>query len=162
MSQRETYFLTFLLDHHRFAIPVEDVEKVERAVAITPVPESGKLLHGVIDYHGTLLPVINLRQKFSLDPTEITPDHKLLIVSTHLRQLAILVDEVGEVTKIPEKEIFETKTAAARLSKNDESGRNLLFNDKNGIVILYELESLLSGELDNEINQLQEVLSEKK
>lgn len=161
MHETGTDFLVFLIEHHRFAIPVKDVEKVIRAVAITQVPESGDLLYGVFNYHGTLLPVINLRYKFSLDPKEITPEQRLLIVNTQLRQIAIVVDEVEEVTSIPEKELFEAK-AAESASKKEVAGRTLLFNDKKGIVILYELERLLSGELDKEINRLRDLLSEKK
>ncbi|MDZ7776466.1 MAG: chemotaxis protein CheW [Bacteroidales bacterium] len=161
MRERGTDFLIFLIEHHRFAIPVKDVEKVIRAVTITQVPESGDLLHGVFNYHGILLPVINLRRKFSFDPKEISPEQRLLIVNTHLRQIAILVDEVEEVTSVSEKELFQAK-AAENSSNDDEAGSTLLFSDKNGIIILYELERLLSGELDKEINRLRELLSKKE
>lgn len=161
MSERGTDFLTFIIERHRFALPVKDVEKVIRAVAITPVPDSGELLHGVFNYHGTLLPVISLRRKFSLKPKEVSPEQRLLIVNTHLRQIAILMDEVGEVITIPEKELFEAKATISN-SSNKEDERTLLFNDKNGIIILYELERLLAGKLDNEINHLRGLLSEKE
>lgn len=161
MNERETDFLTFQIENHSFAIPVQDIEKVERAVEITDVPGSGALLHGVVDYHGTLLPVINLRQKFALAPKEITPEQKLLIVNTHLRQIAILVDEVGEVTTIPEKETYEANALTSKTNSKTEK-RTLLFNKQNEIVILYEMEGLLAGELDKEIKQLRELLFEKE
>lgn len=161
MSERGSDFLTFFIDYHRFAIPVKDVEKVERAVTITPVPESGESMYGVFNYHGTLLPVINLRSKFSIEPKEINYKQRLLIVNTPLRQLAIVVDDVGEVSTVCKEDLSEA-VAIENHSKRDVIGRALAFNDKNGIVILYKLESLLSGELDNELSQLHELLRRKE
>lgn len=64
-------YLIFHLDAHLFAFPIEDVKRVVQMVAIRPLSQSSKHLLGVIDFHGTIISVVNFRTLLGLPPKEV-------------------------------------------------------------------------------------------
>ena len=156
MSERGTDFLTFKLDDYKLAIPVAEVERVVRALAVTSIPDSGDLLYGSFNYHGKIIPVINLRVKFNLPDKELTPEQRFLILTTSKRTIALVTDEVNDVVTITEKEIFEAQGSLTDTSTEDSS---LLFSDKRGIAIILDLEDLLSGNLKIQLEKAKEHLT---
>ncbi len=156
MSERGTDFLTFKLDDYKLAIPVAEVERVVRALAVTSIPDSGDLLYGSLNYHGKILPVINLRAKFNLPDKELMPEQRFLILNTSKRTIVLIADEVNDIVAITEKEIFEAKGS---LSKTDAESNSLLFSNKRDIAIILDLEDLLSGDLKIQIEKAKEHLT---
>ena len=51
--------VVFRLDERRYALPLAVVERVVRAVDVTPLPKAPPMVLGVIDVHGRVLPVLN-------------------------------------------------------------------------------------------------------
>ncbi len=49
--------VSFFLDDRRFAVPLSTVMRVERIVAITPLPKAPDIVLGVINMHGQIIPV---------------------------------------------------------------------------------------------------------
>ncbi len=59
MSQNSLHRLVvFLLDEQRYAVPMSAVERVVPMVAVSPLPKSPAIALGVINLHGTAIPVI--------------------------------------------------------------------------------------------------------
>lgn len=58
-------FLAFDLDGNQYAIEVERVEVVLETIPITRVPKASAHLKGVINYRGAVIPVADLRNRFS-------------------------------------------------------------------------------------------------
>ena len=48
----DTQVVIFLLDEQRYAVPMDSVERVIRAVAVTPVPETPEFVLGLINMAG--------------------------------------------------------------------------------------------------------------
>ena len=63
--------LIFRLDATRYAIPLETVERVIRAVAVTPVREESSTLWGVINLRGEIVPVIDTRRLLGLSERDL-------------------------------------------------------------------------------------------
>jgi purine-binding chemotaxis protein CheW len=53
------------LDDRRFAMPLSAVVRVERIVAITPLPKAPEIVLGVINMHGQVIPVREKGFKFA-------------------------------------------------------------------------------------------------
>jgi len=53
---------------------VSAVEKVVRAVEITPLPKAPEIVVGVINAQGRILPVLDIRKRFRLPAREMKPD----------------------------------------------------------------------------------------
>jgi len=94
-------YLSFRLGEEVFAINVSKVLNILEMKPITRVPKSPEYMKGVINLRGTVLPVVDLRLKFSLPENEITVDTNIIVLNIDKEgepvTLGILVDSVKEV-----------------------------------------------------------------
>lgn len=93
-------FLVFRLGEDEFALPIEVVDEVAPAPAqITRVPKAPTFLEGVINLRGDVLPVIDQRRRFDMDPAPDGVQRRLVVVRTEKHRAGILVDGVSEVLR---------------------------------------------------------------
>lgn len=76
-----------------FALPVNSVERILRMAEITPLPSSVNGIVGVLNYRGTVLPIVDPRPTLGVPPTAPMPDQYLVLVVAENRFL-LWVDEV--------------------------------------------------------------------
>lgn len=88
------HFIVFKLEDKQFALPLDPVERVVRAVEITTLPEVPTIVRGIVNYKGTVLPVIDIRSRFHLQEREIRLNDQFIIVHTAKRSIALLADTV--------------------------------------------------------------------
>jgi purine-binding chemotaxis protein CheW len=69
-------------------------------IAVAPLPKSPSITLGVINLHGRVLPVVDLRRRFNLPLREYGLTTHLLVVHTTQRQLGLPVDEVVGVMEV--------------------------------------------------------------
>lgn len=91
-----------------FAVPVKDVAEAAQTVWTSPLPGGKGPLAGAINYRGTLIPAIDLREALSGERAVLNPDAYYVIVNAGCRKLAIAADEIGDVVK------FESADAAGK------------------------------------------------
>jgi purine-binding chemotaxis protein CheW len=89
-----TQIIQFVLDGNRYALPLANVERIVRAVEITPLPAGPEIALGIIDVGGKLHPVLDIRGRFGLPSREISPENHFLIVKMPGRSVVFAVDEV--------------------------------------------------------------------
>jgi purine-binding chemotaxis protein CheW len=94
------HYVGFRLGGQHYALPLEYVERALRMVAITPVPEAPPWVVGVINVHGRVVPVLDLRWRLRLPAREPGLDDRLLIVQVGGHTLALVVDRVTEVLEV--------------------------------------------------------------
>ncbi len=90
-------YLIFKLDNHNYGLPLEFVSRVIRAVEIIPVPNETPLIRGVINLHGEMVSVIDLRALFNLPLRNIQLSDRLILLSVDERQMALLADAVDGI-----------------------------------------------------------------
>lgn len=96
------HFIVFMLEDKTFALPLDPVDRVVRAVEITALPEAPAIVCGIINYRGTVLPVIDIRSGFHLPQRDLRLSDQFIIVQTAVRRIALLVDTViGDIEKNP-------------------------------------------------------------
>ena len=84
----------FRLDDQRYALRLDAVERVIRAVAATQVPETPAFVLGLVNLAGQLLPVVSLRRCLGLPDRPIRPEDQFVIARTSRLAMALVVDEV--------------------------------------------------------------------
>ncbi len=97
----------FSLDEPRYALPVSDVVRVVRAVEITPLPKVPDVVLGVINFHGVIIPVIDIRKRFHLPQRDMQLEDQFIIARTSQRLMAIVVDSVNGVYQLEHHQIVE-------------------------------------------------------
>ncbi len=78
------------VDGQTYALHLEAVDRIVRAVEVTPLPGAPVIVLGAIDVEGRVLPVLNLRRRLRLPEREIGPADQFLIARTERRAVALL------------------------------------------------------------------------
>jgi len=105
-------YLTFQLDREEFGIGVLQVREIMALQDITAVPQTPAYVKGVINLRGKVIPVICLRARFGLPPTEYGARTSVIVVEvlgeTGTLQVGVIVDGVSEVLNVAASEIEPT------------------------------------------------------
>jgi len=147
-------FLTFLLADECYGVEVLKIREIIRMQKITPVPQMPIHVKGVINLRGKVIPVVDLRVKFSLPAEEATERTCIIVVDVEGSQgvnslLGLVVDAVEEVLNITEGEVEPSPDFGTRLSNECCLG---IAKVKEGVKTLLDIEKVVSGELSGELS----------
>jgi purine-binding chemotaxis protein CheW len=92
--------LAFSLDELRYALPLSVVERVIRAVETTPLPKAPKIVLGVINAKGAIIPVMDVRSRFRLPLKGIDCNDRFILARTPARVVALAVDAVSGILEL--------------------------------------------------------------
>jgi purine-binding chemotaxis protein CheW len=163
MSQ-QLRFVVFTLDEGRFALPLEAVERIVRAVAVTTLPKAPTIVLGIINVQGEIIPVINLRWRNNLPARSLGPDDEFIIARHSLadaseRAVALWVDAVEGVLECRSDEVLP----AAQLYSGVEYITGAIKREGR-IILIQDLEQSLSASeaatLDAALTQNDETASD--
>ena len=102
-------YLSFHVGPEEFAIGVLGVREIMGMQDVTAVPHTPAYVKGIINLRGKVVPVVDLRLKFGMPPTEYTARTCIVVVdlagegSSVL--MGVIVDSVSEVMNITAGEI---------------------------------------------------------
>ncbi|MEP6583529.1 MAG: chemotaxis protein CheW [Ginsengibacter sp.] len=117
MIQQMESYLTFKLDDELFAINVSKVLEILEVKPITKIPKSPSFMKGVINLRGNILPVIDTRNKFCMQPEDFTIDTCIIVLSinaeTELLLVGAIVDSVQKVIDIAAESIQPSSSMGA-------------------------------------------------
>lgn len=97
--------IVFKLGTEEYGIEVERVQTIERMLPITRVPKTYSFVKGVVNLRGVVIPVIDLRGRFSLPETEYTDQTRIIIVTVSDMQVGFIVDSANDVVDLNENDI---------------------------------------------------------
>jgi purine-binding chemotaxis protein CheW len=97
--------VVFTLDEQQYALNLSCVERIVRAVEITPLPDAPEMVLGVINVEGRVIPVLNTRKRLGLRERELELQDLFIIVSENGRTFALVADEVRPVLEVPPQEV---------------------------------------------------------
>jgi len=104
-----TQYLTFTLAEEVYAVDVGRVREILEISNITKVPQSPEFMRGVINLRGNVVPVIDMRVKFGMSPTERTINTCIIVVEVKMGDevviLGSLADSVQEVIEMEPSQI---------------------------------------------------------
>ena len=131
--------VVFRLDERRYALPLAVVERVVRAVDVTPLPKASPIVLGAINVHGRVLPVLNVRKRFLMPEREIGPADWFLLAHTARHTVVLVVDESEGVVERTQAEVVRSTQIVPDL---DHFPGVLRLDD--GMVLIHDLEKFLS------------------
>jgi purine-binding chemotaxis protein CheW len=83
-----------------YVIPATQVLHLEAYEGATHVPGTPRYVAGLVQVRGRVVPVIDLRLRFGLEPTPRSLDHRVVVVQDGARVVGLLVDSAREVVQI--------------------------------------------------------------
>jgi purine-binding chemotaxis protein CheW len=90
-------YVVFQIGEGSYSIPLEEVFQIIRYENVTGVPTAPPFVDGVINIGGDVIPVVNLRTRFSLEREEATRKNRVIIVQRQEVRYGVLVDSVREI-----------------------------------------------------------------
>lgn len=93
--------LTFKLAGEEYGLGILTVQEIRGWSAVTAIPHAPAWVLGVIDLRGVVVPVIDLRRRFQLEPAQFGPSTVVIVLRVpgagEDRTVGLVVDEVSEV-----------------------------------------------------------------
>lgn len=97
-------YLAFCLAKQDYGIAILQVREIIGLVDITRVPCTDSFIRGVINLRGKIIPVIDLRMKFGMEPCPATEQTVIIVVQYATTRgeitMGVLVDQVQEVMSL--------------------------------------------------------------
>ncbi len=135
--------VVFTLGEQRYGLPLSSVERAVRMVEITPLPKAPDIVLGVINVHGRLVPVVNLRRRFRLPERDIALTDQIIVAHTRQRPVALVADAVQDVMTYSQEHVVD----ANQILPGIEYIEGVLKLD-DGMLLIHDLDGFLS--LDEE------------
>ncbi len=142
------YLLIFTLDKQRFALPVSSMERVFPVVEVTSLPDAPDIVTGIVNIHGSIIPVFNIRRRFRLPETAVNLTDKLIIARTAGRSVGIVVDAVSDVMEYPEKDIVNADKIVPGMEYIDGVAKL----DDN-MILIHNIDKFLSPGEENKLDE---------
>lgn len=93
--------LEFRLATERYALENRYVENVHPLRDLTPLPCTPPFILGLVNIHGRILPVIDLKKFFCLPEHGLTDLHRVILIRGNDLELGLLADVIVSVRSIP-------------------------------------------------------------
>jgi len=139
-----TQYVVFSINQQFFGIEIFKIKEVLSYRKITPLPQAGGFIKGIINLLGAVIPVFDLREKFNM-PTaaEFTQFHVIIVIEISGRIMGVIVDDVSDVVEISPEEFQTTDDLPSNVQREYLKGVGKK-NDK--MIILLDMDYLLSSE----------------
>jgi purine-binding chemotaxis protein CheW len=131
--------VVFFVGGKRCALRLSAVERVLRAVAVTPVTEASEMILGVVALPGRVLPVVDLRFQLGLPRKEIELSDRFLIVRTNRSSLIVIADAVAGVIEYEPGDLASVRRILPRAASVDGV---VCFSD--GLSYVHDLDAFLA------------------
>jgi purine-binding chemotaxis protein CheW len=105
--------LLFAVAGQRYAMPLDTVERVIRAVELSAPPGSPAGIRGNFSLHGRIVPVADIRRHLGLPDKDVALDDRILILRTATGFLGLLTDGDTDIANYAAGE-FDALEAVAR------------------------------------------------
>lgn len=95
----EIQIVTFRVGTQEFGLNVFQVERILRYEAPSALPKAPDFLEGVVQFDGSIVPVVDLRKRLSL-PAEQREDTRMMVLDVDGQRVGIIVDQVLDVLRV--------------------------------------------------------------
>ncbi|MCH8815352.1 MAG: purine-binding chemotaxis protein CheW [Chloroflexi bacterium] len=142
-QSEERQLVVFDLGGEVYGVDINSVREIIRMQAITRVPNAPEFVEGIINLRGKVIPIIDLRKRFSLEIGEETAETRIVVVDIAGEDIGVTVDAVTEVMRIASDAVEPTGDLIAT---DDSYYIEGIANLGESLIILLDLDKVLSKE----------------
>jgi len=133
--------VTYSLGNEKYGIDIVKVQEIIRVPEITRVPQMPDFIEGIINLRGHVIPIIDLRHRFTLGDAPDNADRRIIVVSALNRTLGFIVDTVSHVIKIPVRQIEPPPAIIAGIEREFITGVAMA---EGSLIIILDLDKILT------------------
>ena len=140
--------VVFSLDDRQYALRhLSSVEKVVHAVQVTALPKAPEMLLGLVNVHGQIVPVVNIRKRFCL-PHRDADTTDLLVIAKTSRRLGFFADTVTGIVEVPSEAVVSANKLFPGLEHIDGIAKL-----KDGMILIDDLDQVFSPEEEQALDK---------
>ena len=98
-------FMTFQTGKEFFGIRISEVKEIIAMQPIAAIPEVDDYIKGLINLRGKIIPVIDVRVRFKMEPTEYTDRTCIIVIDVKSTMIGLIVERIAEVDTIADDSI---------------------------------------------------------
>lgn len=139
-------FLTFELANEVYGVEILKVQEIRGWEAVRVIPNAPSFIKGVLNLRGSVIPIVDLRERFSLDRADYT--HKTVVIVLCIKHhrtdtfvMGIVADAVSDVLDIKTGEIKKAPNFGSQLDTRYMRG---MYVYKKGMIMLLDVDKLLN------------------
>lgn len=144
--------VSFHLGNEEYGVDISQVQEIIRMVEITHVPRAPHFMEGVINLRGQLIPIIDLRTRFSMGRVDHTKSTRIVVTEIGSKRVGIVVDSVSEVLNIPMEQVEDAPDMIAGVGTEYIQGVGKV-NDR--LIILLDLTMVISGDEKTQLENVE-------
>ncbi len=155
-QQKDTLkqLVTFTISEETYGLEILKVQEIVRLPQVTKLPKAPAFVKGVIDLRGSVIPILDLREKFGIDTIAYSEKTRVIILETSGKKIGIIVDTVSKVIQVEEKDIAPPPNA---ITGDDNQFISGVIRLEDKLIILLDIGNMFSEET---ISQLHEIDAE--
>ena len=131
-------YLTFVLDEEEYGVPILSVRGIQGWEKTTPIPNSPNYVMGIINLRGEVVPIVDLRRRFGLEPVEYSTNTVVIVVRVEQgngeKTVGLVVDAVADVHDIKNDDMRESPDFGSAIKQ--EFVRSLGLIEEKMVIIL--------------------------
>ncbi|BCU55228.1 chemotaxis protein CheW [Enterobacter kobei] len=136
-------FLVFTLGGEEYGIDILKVQEIRGYDQVTRIANTPEFIKGVTNLRGVIVPIVDLRVKFSQMDVEYNENTVVIVLNLGQRVVGIVVDGVSDVLSLASDQIRPAPEFAVTLSTEYLTGLGAL-GDR--MLILVNIEKLLNSD----------------
>ncbi len=113
-------FMTFQVGKEYFGISISYVNEIIMMQPITMVPEVKDYIKGLINLRGKIIPVIDVRVRFKMDPVEYTDRTCIIVINVKTTVIGLIVEKIAEVDTIQDSDIVPPPSLGRKDSEQNK------------------------------------------
>ncbi len=141
-------YVTFLLGEETYGISILKLNEIIAYQNCTTIPNVPGFIKGVLNLRGIVVPVIDLRERFSMETKAYDQFTVIMILDVSGRIMGLIVDAVSDVITLNEEDIKPRPNFSTSISTHFIHGMGV---KDNKFIILLDVDKLLS---DEELNMV--------
>jgi purine-binding chemotaxis protein CheW len=130
-----------------YGVDILSVQEIRGWESVTPIPNAPDHVKGVINLRGTIVPIIDLRQRFGLEKEQYGPLTVVIVLKVNGargdRVMGVVVDAVSDVYSLSAADMKAAPDLGDHVNTNYIKG---LVNVNSKMVILLAIDELLGTE----------------
>ena len=103
-------FMTFQTGKEFFGLRISYVNEIIAMQPIAPIPEVDDYIKGLINLRGKIIPVIDVRTRFKMEPSEYTDRTCIIVIDVKSTMIGLIVERIAEVDTIADDSIVPPPT----------------------------------------------------
>lgn len=153
IKSNENQFITFQVGDEEYGVDILQVQEIIRYMEPTKIPNSPKMIKGVINFRGEIIPVIDMRKRLELPERKYDHFSVIIVLEVETRIMGIVVDQISGLTAFTDEEVQETSHLSTGLKAEFVKG---LGNHNGQLIILLNVAQVLSFEEQQMVEHLLE------